>query len=647
MKVVIANIGLKSDVIFFPILWGKIRQYCDFVDERDFSFVEWEEPIFDGNTRPEDCGKIVDRYDWKEIDFFFVSHYVWNWKTNIEIVRRIKKINPIITVVGGGPSVLYKPWQDVHLFEDYDFLAAGEAEQICADVIWNKKNNISLHDIEDLVDPSQPKDIKPKRLELKNHRPPYMTYPDDFQRFSDEIRKDGNIVGGMFETNRGCPYKCSFCDWGLTTNSKIKRYNHEEMVKELHFLTKNLKCNFVFWSDANVGIFEDDILLAKEFGYCKTNYGYPTSIYYSPAKNNRKNTDRIVKTLYDEGAISINQISFQHFDNEVLDVIDRYNIKVEELKESMKESWKRKIPLEAAFICGNPGDSLEKWKDTLEQGLQLNFQDFRIHDFMILPNAPAADPEYINKWKIDVMYREHYSDEGGRFNPENGFFEAGYTRGSFSFTNEDYIDMQIMNTLIHGLNSHNVTRFIEKWAHYYGQKPFLFFYEKLSEKPFFKEYLVNLRHSISEWVYGKSMNKFIPFEDKNVKLSFEYHLYMTCILNADKFYQEVKEVLLENYNIDEEFVDNLILYQKRTIPGHMSQKDITLEFNFKEVMGHLLRLHPSQRIPDMKVEKKIEKVKGHIDPSIDTFDKFFNERVMERVNSSGRSIQFYYTYMML
>ncbi len=32
----------------------------------------------------------------------------------------------------------------------------------------------------------------------------------------------GKIWNAVIETNRGCPFMCTFCDWGGTTFSKVK-----------------------------------------------------------------------------------------------------------------------------------------------------------------------------------------------------------------------------------------------------------------------------------------------------------------------------------------------------------------------------------------------------------------------------------------
>ena len=50
----------------------------------------------------------------------------------------------------------------------------------------------------------------------------------------------GGGPGGLnLETNRGCPYGCTFCDWGSATLSRIRKFDLDRVFAELEWCAKN------------------------------------------------------------------------------------------------------------------------------------------------------------------------------------------------------------------------------------------------------------------------------------------------------------------------------------------------------------------------------------------------------------------------
>src|SRR5690606_4021090 len=91
-------------------------------------------------------------------------------------------------------------------------------------------------------------------------------------------------IHATLETNRGCPYGCTFCDWGSATTSKIRKFDLERVFGELSWCS-DMKVESISQCDANFGIFERDVAIAEWVADLKKTTGYPQTFGGSYAKN--------------------------------------------------------------------------------------------------------------------------------------------------------------------------------------------------------------------------------------------------------------------------------------------------------------------------------------------------------------------------
>src|SRR5439155_22402978 len=78
---------------------------------------------------------------------------------------------------------------------------------------------------------------------------------------------------GIIETNRGCPYSCTFCDWGSNIASKIRKFSIERVFAELEWCAQHQIAG-VMCADANFGVFERDVEIAQKVADLKRQYGF-------------------------------------------------------------------------------------------------------------------------------------------------------------------------------------------------------------------------------------------------------------------------------------------------------------------------------------------------------------------------------------
>ena len=130
------------------------------------------------------------------------------------------------------------------------------------------------------------------------------------------------------ETDRGCPFKCTFCDWGSATGSKMYKFNLDRIRNEINWFADN-NMPYLSMTTSNFGAFKQrDMEIANIIVETNKRTGMPTAISTSYGKNNADTVFEISKLLLDAGIQTGAAISFQSTTPEVLKNIKRDNMKI-------------------------------------------------------------------------------------------------------------------------------------------------------------------------------------------------------------------------------------------------------------------------------------------------------------------------------
>src|SRR5262249_56757190 len=136
------------------------------------------------------------------------STYVWNWEMSVATAREIKQQYPRCLIVFGGPQVP-DPERLDNFFESFPFIdiaVHGEGEVTFSEILTTHAqggNYLSINGLSCKDGTTPPRTRTP---DLNVFPSPYLTgiFEDLFELpFSYQT---------VWETNRGCPYGCTFCD---------------------------------------------------------------------------------------------------------------------------------------------------------------------------------------------------------------------------------------------------------------------------------------------------------------------------------------------------------------------------------------------------------------------------------------------------
>jgi radical SAM superfamily enzyme YgiQ (UPF0313 family) len=347
---------------------------------------------------------IVARIDNPSVCLF--SNYVWNEQYNIGLAKAIKKQYPNALIVFGGPQVYNQGELFLEEFPIVDVVITNEGEYKL------------LEFLRDFADK------KHKRIYSSSQR---VTLTDLVSPYVDSnimnwvIEQNPDVKWAMvMETNRGCPFSCTFCDWGGLTQSKIKRFNLEKVFQEIDWLCDN-RIEYLYIADANFGaLYERDLEIAKYFAKKKRETGYPYVINVNWYKNATEKVLNLNKILNDAGLNRGMTLSVQSLNDSTLDAIERKNMEMSNLGEMYRRCNEQGLKFYTEFIMGLPNETLASFKHGVCRSIELGchnaidcypldilrnselYQQRDTHGFTIktykniMPNQPTDVYEYNN-----------------------------------------------------------------------------------------------------------------------------------------------------------------------------------------------------------------------------------------------------------
>ncbi|HEY6737969.1 MAG TPA: radical SAM protein, partial [Actinopolymorphaceae bacterium] len=202
----------------------------------------------------------------------------------------------------------------------------------------------------------------------------------------------GPSTAALLESNRGCPYGCTFCDWGSATLSRIRKFDMDRVMAEIEWCAKR-EFKIISLCDANFGIFERDVEIAEKFAEMKRLYGFPHVVGNNYAKNTVKHLKKIIKIFADAGIVAEGIVSLQSMDTQTLQVIRRKNIKVEKYTDLAAEFGANRLPLAADLMMALPGSTTASFRRDLQACADRDVRT-RIHPTTMLTNSPMNEPSY-------------------------------------------------------------------------------------------------------------------------------------------------------------------------------------------------------------------------------------------------------------
>ena len=366
--------------IYLPLASGLIRAYAESIPEIAAVY-EFAPFIF----RREPIEEIFTRYEEPAVALFSVA--AWNEQFSLSLSREIKARWPECKVIFGGPQVpsgsgvleyrAANPW--------VDHLVHGEGEGPVAEILLGRLRQVREH-FKDQID-------------LSSIPSPYLAGLYDYLF---DGKDEGIIYQAIFETNRGCPYRCSFCGWNRGSgNAKVREFPLERVEAELEWIAEH-RIEYIFCADGNFGLLQRDVEITKMISRIKGRCGYPEKVRVCYAKDAGDRVKEIAMLLKDCAAGKAVTIARQSYCVEAIinsgRILPREN-RLTQFREDLRFAG---IPAYNELILGLPGETLGSWFNGLKTSMDAPSAQLFVYLAQVFPNARLADPDYQREHEIET-----------------------------------------------------------------------------------------------------------------------------------------------------------------------------------------------------------------------------------------------------
>lgn len=549
------------------------------------------------------------------------SSYIWNMEYNREFARKLKERYPECIIVFGGHNV--KPdGSDLNEMPFCDIIIHGEGEEPFKELLLSFIENKPLSSINSISYRNNNKIVStPKNVpgDIESYPSPYLS------GCFDSIIKDSDISPSIiWETNRGCPNRCAFCDWG-ELKSKVRHFPTKKIKAELDWMVKN-KVEYVYCADANFGLFPRDTEIADLIIKYRDTYGYPQVFKTNYTKNRDDVVFEISQKLIKKGIGKSPTLSFQSLSPDVLKNIGRSNMELEHFKRLMAKYNQANVPVYSELILGLPGESYDSFANGICTLLDCGQHTcIGIYPCELLPNSLLADPLYMEKHGIKTV-RTPFSQYHCKSNADDVSELSNIIVSTNTMNINDWRRSFIFSICVQAFHNLGLTRAVAIYLRHEKNITYKEFYEKLIDwldsQPETSitgsayNHLKQLTVDVSEGTGSFS----VPYGEKEIiTWSFEEYIFFRLARKLDDFYSEFK-TFAKQFCVENDVFDSLISYQKKIMKQpNKGNCEIENDYDF---YGYFSRIYADSYSPLVK-EKTVLQIEGESFDNWDDYARFY------------------------
>jgi tRNA A37 methylthiotransferase MiaB len=309
------------------------------------------------------------------------SIYTWNAADFLSAIAHIRASCPGIQVIVGGPHV--QRAQDFLYHDGIDVVVLGEGEATfqewldCADRSeWPAVKGLAyLDNGEFQKTPERARftdlDSLPSALDVIELR---------------DAAGNPRFPRVAYETSRGCPFKCAFCEWGTgAIGTKMFQHGLDRVRSDFERLIAG-GVQDIWLCDSNFGALREDLEKAQIIVELRERTGRPSTFATSWSKTHNDRVQEIVLLLQRHGLLQHYNLALQTLTPLALKLSNRKNMKSNRYEPIAKAMAEQGVQIATELIWGLPGDTLAEFEQNLDKLISV-FTNINIFGYTLLPGT--------------------------------------------------------------------------------------------------------------------------------------------------------------------------------------------------------------------------------------------------------------------
>ncbi len=357
--------------------------------------------------------RLVNAIQAEAPDVLMVSNYCWNEALSFHLAKLARRVNPNMLIVMGGPNISIEPDRQiayVAAHPEIDVYALGEGDFLGTEIV--KRFLAADKSVAKMTEGDIPSSVYRRADGTVVRQPGWERHKE-----IDEIPSPwltgildeffDSKLAPLLETNRGCPFTCTFCCQGTRWYTKVHNFTKERLREEIYYIARKIRelspsMGTLRIADSNYGMYERDTEISGYMGETQKLYGWPSYIDATTGKNR---PDRIIRSVEKVNGAMVLYQAVQSLDETVLRNVKRSTIKLEAYEQLLIHMRGRGLRSNSDLILGLPGETLKSHMDGLRRLLDGGISQVTNFQLMLLKGTELETLESRKMFSFRSAFR--------------------------------------------------------------------------------------------------------------------------------------------------------------------------------------------------------------------------------------------------